>query len=144
MFTITSPFHIIRLEFLLRSLWIVLALVLLLPKSLLFADTITTVQLSWTASGDDGVQGTASQYDLRYRTDGPITGDSTFYLGVIIPTQAPKAAGVLEEYIIELPAGVYYFAIKAADEVPNWSELSNVVMVNVGVFPPDSVYFLLY
>ena len=121
---------------------LVLVLVLLLPKSLLFADTITTVQLSWTASGDDGVQGTASQYDLRYRTDGPITEDSTFYLGVIVPTQVPKAAGTLEEYVIELPAGVYYFAIKVADEVPNWSELSNIVMVNVGVFPPDSVRFL--
>ena len=132
-----------RLEYILRSLLTVILVILLFSKSLLFADdTITTVHLVWAAPGDDGTQGIATQYDLRYRVDGPIIGDSTFYLGVIIPTQPPNSAGTLEECIIELPAGVYYFAIKAADEVPNWSELSNIVIQNIGVLPPDSVYFI--
>lgn len=133
-----------RLVYILRSLLIIITTVLLFSKSSLFADTITSVRLSWTASGDDGDIGTASQYDLRYRADGPITGDSTFYLGIVIPTQPPSPAGVLEECIIELPAGEYYFAIKVADDALNWSELSNIIMFNVGVFPPDSVYFLPY
>ena len=127
-----------------RSLSIIILIVLLQSKSLLFADDgVGTVQLTWTAPGDDGVEGVATQYDLRYRADDPITEDSTFYLGIVIPTQAPDTAGALEEYIIELPAGVYFFAIKTADEVPNWSELSNIVMLNIGVLPPDSVYFIL-
>lgn len=37
-----------------------------------------------------------------------------------------------------LPAQTYYFALKAADEVPNWSEMSNVAEVYLSpAIPPD-------
>lgn len=150
-----------RQECTLRSLWILLLLVLLLPKLSFSADgdtvvvfkvehsaplmledsTLTLVMLSWIATGDDSTIGTASFYDLRYRNDGPIIDDSTFYLGTVLPTPSPDTAGTLEEYLIQLPAGVYYFAVKVVDDADNWSLLSNIIFSVLGVFPPELVRF---
>lgn len=149
-------------EFTLPTLLMVMILALLLSSSS-FADVATpaslmtvetyeanvsdgegAVLITWTAPGDDGDEGTASYYDLRYRSDGePMTNDSTFALGIAIPLGAPLPSGTLEEYVIELPAGVYSFAIKTADEVFNWSEISNNPVKNIGVLPPQYVHFIV-
>ncbi len=87
------------------------------------------VVLTWTAIGDDGITGTASIYDLRYSTL-PIGDESAFAVATPVMGMAiPKASGSAETCTVHglLPATTYHFAIKAADEVPNWSAPSNVV-----------------
>jgi phosphodiesterase/alkaline phosphatase D-like protein len=94
------------------------------------AQTVTynSVSLSWTAPGDDSLLGTASQYDVRYSTTA-ITAinfsSATRFLG----TPTPATPGTKQNVIVTglLPNTLYYFAIKTADEVPNWSGISNVI-----------------
>ena len=89
----------------------------------------TSVDLTWTAPGDDGSVGTAAAYDLRYSTS-PITDDVSFAAATQVSgVPAPKPAGGAEAFSVPgLTASThYYFAVKTRDEVPNWSALSNVV-----------------
>ncbi|HUW82308.1 MAG TPA: Calx-beta domain-containing protein, partial [Phycisphaerae bacterium] len=85
------------------------------------------VDLTWTAPGDDGSSGTASTYDVRYSTS-PIDAGSFDTATQATGEPAPQAAGLAESFTVTgLAAGQnYYFAVKTADEVPNWSGLSNV------------------
>ncbi|MBM3236555.1 T9SS type A sorting domain-containing protein [Candidatus Poribacteria bacterium] len=91
-----------------------------------------SVTLNWTAPGDDGNFGTATTYDIRYSKE-PITetnwGDATQCDGELCDGEpSPKPAGSSESFTVTglSPNTVYYFALKTADEVPNWSALSNV------------------
>ncbi len=88
-----------------------------------------SVMLMWTAPGDDGNEGTASEYDIRYSTS-PITEDNWDSATQCIGEPVPQPAGSIESFVVTgLAAGTtttYYFALKPADEVPNWSALSNV------------------
>jgi phosphodiesterase/alkaline phosphatase D-like protein len=90
--------------------------------------TSTTVTLTWTAPGDDSITGTGSQYDIRYST-ATITAANWSSATQVTGESAPKIAGSSETFTVTgLQNGTtYYFAIKTADEVPNWSGLSNVV-----------------
>jgi len=86
-----------------------------------------SVTLGWHAPGDDGTEGNASAYDLRFSHDSITVGTWTEAspVGSII---RPKSAGA-EEFISVsglLPETTYYFAIRAFDEVGNRSRLSNV------------------
>lgn len=86
-----------------------------------------TALLTWTAPGDDGYNGTASQYEIR-RSTTPITA-STWPSATAIPLPpSPKPSGEPESLLVSglSPMVSYHFAMKAADEVPNWSNLSNV------------------
>ena len=87
-----------------------------------------TLALSWTAPGDDGNIGTASEYDLRYSTS-PITEANWDLATRVTGESKPSEAGSHETFYVRgLSSGTtYYFALKTADEVPNWSGLSNVV-----------------
>jgi len=84
-----------------------------------------TMAVSWTAPGDDGTTGTATEYDFR-RSTSPISaanfGSAT---RVIVP--APQAAGSHEcRLLTGLSAcTTYYFALKTRDEWGNWSGISN-------------------
>ena len=111
----------------------ILFCLLMLPDNVLAAlaaaeATPNSVTLSWTAPGDDGSAGTAAQYDIRYSlsTINEVNwGSATQVSGE--PT--PAAAGTPQEFEVTglQPNTTYYLAIKTADEVPNWSPLSNVV-----------------
>ncbi len=85
------------------------------------------VTLAWTAPGDNGTAGRASQYDLRYSTS-PITSTNWDQATTVTNLPAPQSAGSQEVYKVTglLPATTYYFCLKAADAGPNWSVLSNV------------------
>ncbi len=89
--------------------------------------TATSVQLNWTAPGDDGNTGTATTYDIRYSTS-TITAGNWASATQISGEPAPAVAGTNQNMVISgLSADTtYYFAIETADEVPNWSGLSNV------------------
>jgi beta-glucanase (GH16 family) len=87
----------------------------------------TTMAVSWTAPGDDGTAGTATEYDFRYST-APITA-ANFASATRVIIAAPQAAGTQECRIASglSPCNVsYYFALKARDEYSNWSAISNV------------------
>ena len=89
--------------------------------------TLTSITLTWTAPGDDGNTGTASEYDIRYSTS-PITEANWDAATRCIGEPAPQPAGSSETFTVtSLSRGTtYYFALKTADEVPNWPQLSNV------------------
>src|SRR3989454_237727 len=99
-----------------------------------------SVSLQWTAPGDDGVTGTASTYDLRRSSAGPLD-TSNFLSATQVPTTAPKAAGSAESLtVVGLTPGTrYWFALRTADEVPNWSPISNVVDVTLNT-PPQAAF----
>ncbi len=85
-----------------------------------------SVQLDWKASGDDGNDGTATSYDLRYSTN-PIN-QSNFSNASAVAINAPQLAGTNESKTI---SGLnynttYYFAIRVIDEAGNTSLLSNL------------------
>ncbi len=90
--------------------------------------TSSSITLAWTAPGDDGNVGTASQYEMRYSTT-PITEANWASATLVTGMPAPQPAGSDETFIVENLeiSTTYYFAVKTADEVPNWSGLSNVV-----------------
>jgi Tol biopolymer transport system component len=90
--------------------------------------TANSVTLTWTAPGDDGMVGTATEYDIRYSTS--VITDANFDAADQAPSPpVPSLAGSGETFTVTGLAEqtTYYFALKAADEVPNWSGLSNVV-----------------
>jgi|GEM_PF-1766610 len=100
--------------------------------------TRSGVTLHWTATGDDGIAGRATTYDVRY-SPGPIDTAGWFTASQIDGEQAPRVAGQAESLMIEgLQAGrTYRFAMRAADEIPNWSALSNVAVL--ATVPPDTI-----
>jgi formylglycine-generating enzyme required for sulfatase activity len=88
--------------------------------------TAGTVNLSWTAPGDDGNTGTASTYIVRYDTTqitGVNWGSSANVTGEPVPSPASSPESMTVSGLT--PAQTYYFAIKTQDEVPNTSEISN-------------------
>lgn len=96
------------------------------------ADLVATViepdsaALSWSAPGDNGLDGRASYFELR-RSGSPID-DSTWEAATLVRTGLPKAPGQRDTVVIGgLNVGESFFRLRVADEVPNWSPLSNQV-----------------
>ena len=93
----------------------------------------SSIVLQWTAPGDDGNVGRATTYDLRYRTVN-ITGTDTlsWWNGAtqVSGEPTPSTAGVTDSMRVRglQPLTTYYFIIRAADEVPNWSGYSNMAV----------------
>ena len=92
------------------------------------AVTPTSVRLTWTTPGDDSLSGTASQFDVRYSTSA-ITAANFNNATRWTATPAPAAPGTGQSVTVTglTPNTTYWFAIKTADEVPNWSAISNVI-----------------
>ena len=88
--------------------------------------TGTSLTLTWTAPGDDGTTGTATTYNVRYSSYG-INESNWSGATQVSGEPTPAAAGTNQTMTVTgLTADtVYYFAIKTADEVSNWSGLSN-------------------
>ena len=87
----------------------------------------TSLRLTWTASGDDGLTGTATSYDIRYALTA-ITDDATFNAAMQVKAEpAPASTGSSESYTVPglNPESTYHFALKIADNVGNTSTLSN-------------------
>ncbi len=93
----------------------------------------SSVVLNWTAPGDDGTTGRATTYDLRYRTTA-VTGTDTltWWNGATAVTgePIPGVSGASDSLRVRglQPLTSYYFLIKTADEIPNWSGYSNVAL----------------
>ena len=87
----------------------------------------TDILLTWTAPGDDGYLGTASQYDIRY--DRVRVTPFAFSVATEVTGEpAPKPAGQTDSCVVSGidPDQNYYFALRTADELPSWSRVSNV------------------
>lgn len=88
-----------------------------------------TVPFAYTATGDDGMMGQANQTEIRMAQ----TSDSlinNWNACQIISDHFPWASGIKDTILVTFNAetGVpYFFALKIADEVPNWSLLSNII-----------------
>ena len=102
----------------------------------------TAVVLTWTAPGDDGTVGAARQYDIRSDTS-PITEGTWEQAARIDQVLTPRPSGAIETLLVTglNPGTAYYFTLRSADEVPNWSSLSNVAAVATGgeTIPPSRI-----
>jgi len=85
-----------------------------------------SVELTFTATGDDNNVGTASSYDIRYSTS-PID-DINFTSAIAVAGPQPSPAGTLMNAVVSglNPSTNYYFAVKASDNVGNISAISNI------------------
>ncbi|MEW6278284.1 MAG: S8 family serine peptidase, partial [Candidatus Eremiobacterota bacterium] len=94
----------------------------------------STVTLQWTAPGDDGEQGTASRYDVRWSTVPIATGEEVkpgevaFDDALAVKVAAPQTAGSLEAADVPVrPAAqeqTIYCAVRVLDKVGNPSGVS--------------------
>ena len=89
--------------------------------------TTSTIDLDWTAPGDDASSGTATTYDIRYSTSA-INDGNWASATAVTGEPTPSVAGSSESMTVTgLTADTtYYFAMKTSDEVPNESAISNV------------------
>jgi len=103
-------------------------------------DAAGHVELSWTAPGDDGNQGQAVAYDIRYSPI-MISGLTWNYATQVSDEPVPAPAGVVQSLVVDgLEPGVtYYFAAKTVDDEQNVSGLSNVPRIEapIGTAAPD-------
>jgi subtilisin len=95
--------------------------------------TQTTVTLSWTAPGDDGNTGTATNYDMRFSTT-KFTDADWNTLAQVSGEPAAAVAGSAQNTTANnlLCNRHYFFAIKTLDEEGNTSVLSNIVTAKTG------------
>lgn len=129
--------------------------VLWLAQALAARDALAgDVVLSWTAPGDNGTEGRASAYELRYSTAPPGADTTAWWsAATAIPSPpAPRSAGLAESLAVSgLAAEVpHFFALRAVDEAGNRSGISNVTSASpapdttgpppdTSGAPPDSI-----
>lgn len=104
--------------------------------------TETSLTLAWTAVGDDGTTGTASRYDIRISTDN-LQGNAWDAADSVLTVPVPQNAGSSETVIVadlDRRGTHYYFALRTADDVPNWSEWSNTAG-STGLNTPPTASF---
>lgn len=85
----------------------------------------TTLQLSWTAPGDDGNAGTAILYEMRYDT-APLTAGNPGRLASRSHLPSPLPAGTQQSCLLPglQPGAAYYVSLRAYDRAGNGSELA--------------------
>ncbi len=86
-----------------------------------------TVTLEWSATGDDGMTGNASRYDIRYSTS-PLTESDWINYPEYPNDMIPQAPGSTESITVtDLDfATTYYFAVRVIDNLGNYSDISNM------------------
>jgi beta propeller repeat protein len=96
------------------------------------------VDLSWTAPGEDGNTGTATEYIVRY-ADAEIDTQAKWDAASDVTGEpVPQIAGTEESMTVSSlsPGQTYYFALRTLDESGNLSDLSNSPSVEIQVPPP--------
>lgn len=84
------------------------------------------INLFWTAPGDDGNTGdiVGGKYRIQYSTDANVIWDKDNY-DIEWSTDTSPGSYQSKTIISLIQDTTYYFSIWTADEVPNWSLLSN-------------------
>ncbi|MEW6279211.1 MAG: S8 family serine peptidase [Candidatus Eremiobacterota bacterium] len=99
------------------------------------AATASSIELSWTATGDDGWCGQASGYDLRLSDKPIVEGEAaenqvSFDEALSVPGPDASVTGTIESARVSVPLSAeektYYVAMKVADNVGNRSEMRSV------------------
>ncbi|MEW6617924.1 MAG: C25 family cysteine peptidase [bacterium] len=87
----------------------------------------TSIDLTWTAPGDDKDKGSSTCYYIRYAT-WTITPQNWHLTNKATSTIVPKDAGSPESFTVPnlCPTTTYYFCIRARDDDFNLSPLSNI------------------
>jgi LysM repeat protein len=87
-----------------------------------------TLQVVWTATGDDAAVGTAASYEIRVST-APITSANWSAANVIGPAPLPLPSGSRQGFTVRglSTDTTYYIAMIVADDAGNPSALSNVL-----------------
>ena len=96
--------------------------------------TNVTVTLNWTATGDDGPFGTAYYHVIKYAEDSLYLHTNFDLADSIVLPNPPQPSGSAEEVIVDLMLDndkSYYFAIRVADEMLNFSPISNIAFLEV-------------
>mgnify|MGYP005848726795 CR=1 FL=1 len=90
---------------------------------------LTQVELTWTATGDDGMTGNANAYDIRFSTT-PLNAENWENATRVPGTPKPLAPGSTETFRVGglEPDTTYYLGLKVLDNVGNASPLSNIVI----------------
>ncbi len=93
--------------------------------------TPTTVNLSWTCTGDDGNLGAATSQVVKYSTQ-PITEANWDSATAAVGAPVPAFHGTNQSMTVSglSPGTRYYFAIRLYDECGNASPISNVVSIS--------------
>lgn len=99
----------------------------------------TTIELQWTAPGNDGNQGTAAFYDLRYSME-PITEANWEEAAQVTGEPLPLPAGTRQSMVVKglRSDTTYYFALRTGDESLNLSNLSNVATIKT-LYSDDTI-----
>jgi hypothetical protein len=91
----------------------------ILDLSAVTGSSYGNVNLSWTATGDDGTDGIALSYDVRYSIS-PITNGTAWAAATKVTTgvPSPKVPGQTENMTVTrlTPGMTYYFAVCATDD----------------------------
>ena len=100
------------------------------------------IRLNWDASGDDGLTGAAAAYEIR-RANTPINNDAQCDAGVnVVNSVTPVSAGTAMFFIVGGLSDntIYYFCIRAFDDVNNRSVWSGVLTGTTprGNLPPTA------
>ncbi|OGD69037.1 hypothetical protein A3I18_00690 [Candidatus Campbellbacteria bacterium RIFCSPLOWO2_02_FULL_35_11] len=101
--------------------------------------TANSVDLSWTAQGDDGATGIASVYDIRYSIS-PITALNWSSATQLSGEPSPATAGTAQSMTVSSlsPSTLYYFAMTTSDEASNTSGMSNVISATTLSIPQSN------
>jgi hypothetical protein len=96
------------------------------------------VMLTWMAPGDDGFNGQATAYDIRYSV-APLNANNWDGATRLPSPPTPAAAGTGQQYVAaNVPAQTLFFALRATDDANNVSDLSNVASAAMAVVAVDS------
>jgi ABC-type transport system substrate-binding protein len=89
--------------------------------------TNTSIRLTWTAPGDDGMNGNCTGYVVKYSSSGRITDSSWDSATTYAQSRTPVKNGTTETHVITgLTNGTTcWFAIKAYDQDLNYGGVSN-------------------
>ena len=92
--------------------------------------TPTSITVTWTAPGDNGTEGIAAEYDIRYSTV-PVGMANWDNIQQAAGEPTPQPCGSIETFTITdlIPDTWYYIAMMTADDAYNWSDISNIVAV---------------
>lgn len=105
--------------------------------------TNTSLLLSWTAPGDDGIQGRVLSYDLRWSLQ-PISPSNFTSAMRAVTAPQPVDGGSPQQYVMTglNKNTTYYFAFKSVDDGGNWSGMSNMAIgttANIDTDPPAAI-----
>ena len=100
----------------------------------------SALRLAWIASGDDGAERTATSYDVRYRTGGPVTEGNWASCTQVTGEPAAVQPGYHRNmWIYGLSASTtYYIGIKALDEVGQCLDDRHGIGDDAGGLEPDA------